>query len=156
MSDKIIYPSIDLFLYDLKDGLGQNEVKVDKNCLNFCQKIYNDLDEESFQEKYKQIQKHKNTDADTIELVETRRREFQSPLDGYYYPLQLGDTYALQVDYSGKEDANGKSNDKEQDLDDEPFLNLKQEIEKQIYGETGTLGQTWLAWGKTGRKQART
>ena len=133
MSDKIIYPSIDLFLYDLKDGLGQNEVKVDKNCLNFCQKIYNDLDRrESFQEKYKQIQKHKNTDADTIELVETRRREFQSPLDGYYYPLlRLGDTYALQVDYSGKEDANGKSNDKEQDLDDEPFLNLKQEIEKQ-------------------------
>ena len=149
MSEKIIYPSIDLFLYDLKDGLGQDEVKIDKNCLDFCKKIYNDLDdEESFQEKYKQIQKHKNTDANTIELLETKRREFQSPLDGYYYPLQLGDTYALQVDYSGKEDANGKSNDKEQDLDDEPFLNLKQEIEKHISSKTGTLGQTWLAWGK--------
>jgi len=149
MSEKIIYPSIDLFLYDLKDGLGQDEVKIDKNCLDFCKKIYNDLDdEESFQEKYKQIQKHKNTDANTIELLETRRREFQSPLDGYYYPLQLGDTYALQVDYSGKEDANGKPHDKEQDLDDEPFLNLKQEIEKHISSKTGTLGQTWLAWGK--------
>jgi hypothetical protein len=148
MSDKIIYPSIDLFLYDLKDGLGQEEVKIDKNCHDFCHKIYNDLDEKSFQEKYKQIQKYKNTDADAIELLETRRRVFQSPLDGYYYPLQVGDTYALQVDYSGKEDANGKSNDKEQELDDEPFLNLKQEIEKQIYGETGTVGQTWLAWGK--------
>jgi hypothetical protein len=148
MSDKIIYPSIDLFLYDLKDGLGQDEVKIDKNCWDFCHKIYNDLDEKSFQEKYKQIQKYKNTDADAFELLETRRREFQSPLDGYYYPLQLGDTYALQVDYSGKEDANGKSNDKEQELDNEPFLKLKQEIEKQISGETGTVGQTWLAWGK--------
>lgn len=148
MSDKIIYPSIDLFLYDLKDGLGQDEGKIDKNCRDFCYKIYNDLDEESFQEKYKQIQKHKNTDADAIELLETRTREFPSPLDGFYYPLQLGDTYALQVDYSGKQDANGKSNDKEQELDDEPFLKLKQEIEKQISGETGTVGQTWLAWGK--------
>jgi len=148
MSDKIIYPSIDLFLYDLKDGLGQDEVKIDKNCHDFCHKIYNDLDEESFQEKYKQIQKYKNTDPDAIELLKTRRKEFESPLDGYYYPLQLGDTYALQIDYSGKEDADGKSNNKEQELDDEPFLNLKQEIEKKISGKTGTVGQTWLVWGK--------
>ncbi|MBP5976180.1 hypothetical protein HW132_26480 [Brasilonema sp. CT11] len=148
MSDKIIYPSIDLFLYDLKDGLGQDESKIDQNCREFCRKIYNDLDEESFQEKYKQFHKHKNTDANAIELLETRRKEFLSPLDGYYYPLQFGDTYALQVDCSGKEDANGKSNDSEQELDDEPFLKLKQEIEKQISCEVGTLGQTWLAWGK--------
>ncbi|MCM0591800.1 MAG: hypothetical protein KA716_16915 [Gloeotrichia echinulata DEX184] len=148
MSDKIIYPSIDLFLYDLKDGLGQDELKIDQNCRDFCHKIYNELDEKSFEEKYEQIQRHKNTDAEVIELLETRRREFPSPLDGYYYPLQLGDTYALQVDYSGKEDANGKSNDNEQELDNEPFLKLKQEIEKQIAGEVGTVGQTWLAWGK--------
>ncbi|MUG92357.1 hypothetical protein F7734_07770 [Scytonema sp. UIC 10036] len=154
MSDKIIYPSIDLFLYDLKDGLGQDELKIDQNCRDFCHKIYNALDEESFEEKYKQIQKHKNTDADVIELLETRRKEFQSPLDGYYYPLKLGDTYALQVDYSGKEDANGRPNDSEQELDDEPFLKLKQEIEKQISYEVGTLGQTWLAWGKLTEKKS--
>jgi hypothetical protein len=146
MPDKIIYPSIDLFLYDLKDGLGQDEAKIDQNCHQFCKKIYGDLDP-SFQEKYAQIQKHKNTDAD-LELVETRYREFPSPLDGWYYPLQLGDTYALQVNYSGKLDANNKPNDDEQNLDDEPFLKLKQEIEKRISGETGTIGQSWLVWGK--------
>lgn len=151
MSDKIIYPSIDLFLYDLKDSLGQDETKIDQNCQQFCKKIYGDLDEKSFQEKHAQFQKYKNTDADAIELLETRIRDFESPLDGYYYPLQLGDTYALQVDYSGKRDANGKPNDDEQELDDKPFLKLKQEIVQYISQQTGTLGQTWLVWGQLTR-----
>jgi len=148
MHDKIIYPTIDLFLYDLKDGLGQNETKVDQNCQQFCKKIYGDLDEKSFQEKYRQVQKLQNTDADAIELLETRIREFQFPLDGYYYPLQFDDTYALQVNYSGKLDANGQPNDDSQDIDDEPFLKLKQEIVQHISQQTGTIGQTWLLWGK--------
>lgn len=152
MSDKIIYPSIDLFLYDLKDGLGQDETKVDQNSQQFCKKIYGDLDEKSFQEKFAQFQKYKHSDADAIELLETRTREFQSPLDGYYYPLQLGDTYALQVDYSGKRDADGKPNDDEQELDDKPFLKLKQEILQSISQQTGTLGQTWLVWGQLTRR----
>jgi len=148
MSEKIIYPSIDLFLYDLKDGLGQDEAKVDQNCQQFCQKIYGNLDKTSFQEKYAQFQKYQNSEADAIELLETiRTREFEFPLDGYYYPLQLGDTYALPVDYSGKRDANGKRNDDEQELDDKPFLKLKQEIIQHISQQTGTLGQTWLVWG---------
>ena len=152
MSEKIIYPSIDLFLYDLKDGLGQDEAKVDQNCQQFCQKIYGDLDKTSFQEKYAQFQKYQNSEADAIELLETiRTREFEFPLDGYYYPLQLGDTYALQVDYSGKRDANGKRNDDEQELDDKPFLKLKQEIIQHISQQTGTLGQTWLIWGQLTR-----
>ncbi|MEQ9550779.1 MAG: hypothetical protein RIM23_14320 [Coleofasciculus sp. G3-WIS-01] len=31
MSDSIIYPSIDLFLYDLKEGLGQDANQIDQN-----------------------------------------------------------------------------------------------------------------------------
>jgi len=147
MSDKIIYPSLDLFLYDLKDGLGQDETRISQNSQNFARKIYGNLDEKSFQKKYAQIQKYINIDADPINLLETRFREFEPPLDGYYYPLQLGDTYALQVDYSGKIDANGKPNDDERDIDDKPFLKLKQEI-ACLSQLTGTIGQTWLLWGK--------
>ena len=132
MTEEIIYPTINLFLYDLKDGLGEDETKVNKNCENFCRKIYGDLDEKELQQKVEQFNKFKNFDAEDIELLETRTRSFASPLDGYYYPLQVNDTYSLLVDYSGKLDANGKPNDQIQGLDDEPFLKLKQKINNLI------------------------
>ena len=148
MTEQIIYPTINLFLYDLKDGLGEDETKVNKNCENFCRKIYNDLDEKEFSQKVAQFEKYKNFDTEDIELLETRTRSFASPLDGYYYPLQVNDTYSLLVDYSGKLDANGKPNDQIQGLDDEPFLKLKQKINNLIGEQPGTIGQTLLLWGK--------
>ncbi|NEU77381.1 hypothetical protein PI95_034160 [Hassallia byssoidea VB512170] len=145
---EIIFPSIDIFLYDLKDGLGQEKTTIDQNCRNFCKKIYGDLDETKFEEKYKQFHNYQDTEVEVIELLDTRNRNFPSPLDGYYYPVQIGDTYALQINYSGKLDANSKYNDKPQGIKDEPFLKLKQEITQRISGQTGTIGQTWLFWGK--------
>lgn len=146
MSDTIIYPSIDLFLYDLKDGLGQDQQQTDSKCQQFCQKIYGELDAASLQE-FEKIKKFKNTDAEVIELLDTKTKSFPSPLDGYYYPLQLNDSYALLVDYSGKLDANGKANDQKQNLDD-AFKHLKQEIAQRLAHQTVTIGQTWLAWGQ--------
>ncbi|MDZ8240228.1 MAG: hypothetical protein RMZ69_24290 [Nostoc sp. ChiQUE01a] len=149
MTEKIIYPSIDLFLYDLKDGLGEDETKINSNCQEFCRKIYGDLDEASFQEKHREFWKYKNNAGDVIELLgKAQTREFPSPLEGYYYPLQIGDTYALQVDYSGKLDANGKPNYTPQDIDNTPFIKLKEEITNRLSQQTGTIGQTWLLWGK--------
>jgi hypothetical protein len=148
MPDEIIYPSINLFLYDLKDGLGQDEAKIAQNCEQFCKKIYPDLNENTFEKKYAQIREHQHTDAEAIELLETRYRKFPQPLDGWYYPLQLADTYALQVNYSGKLDANGNFNDDAQYIDDSPFQNLKKELSDHISQQTGTIGQTWLVWGK--------
>ena len=148
MCEKIIYPNIDLFLYDLKDGLGEEQSKIEQNCRNFCQKIYGDLDETEFQEKYAQFQICQNKDIDVIELLDTKIRKFQLPCDGYYYPLQIGDTYALQVNHSGKLNANGEYNDEPQDIENELFVKLKQDISKHISEQTGTIGQTWLVWGK--------
>ncbi|MFN6469407.1 MAG: hypothetical protein RMY36_006990 [Nostoc sp. SerVER01] len=149
MTEKIIYPSVDLFLYDLKDGLGEDETRVNANCQEFCRKIYSDFNEASFEEKYREFLKYKDNAGDVIELLgKAQTREFPSPLDGYYYPLQIGDTYALQVDYSGKLDANGKVNDTPQDIGDAPFIKLKQEITNRLSQQTGTIGQTWLLWGK--------
>ncbi|MDJ0617155.1 MAG: hypothetical protein QNJ63_10490 [Calothrix sp. MO_192.B10] len=148
MDEKIIYPSIDLFVYDLKDGLGEDSNKIEDNCQKFCQKIYGDLDENSFEERCTRILKSKDNSAEAIELLETRTRKFPSPFDGYYYPLQFSDTYALLVNYSGKLDAQGKADDDEKDIDSQPFLNLKQEINQRISQQTGTIGQTWLLWGK--------
>jgi hypothetical protein len=148
MSNKVIYPSINLFLYDLKEGLGQDETKISKNCEEFCQKIYGNLDKTKLPEKLTQFQKYQNSEADIIELLDTKTQKFESPLDGFYYPLQIGDTYALEVNYSGKLDVNGKPNDIVQNIDDKPFLKLKQEITQKLFQQTGTLGQTWLVWGK--------
>ncbi|MGB7440345.1 MAG: hypothetical protein WA919_04700 [Coleofasciculaceae cyanobacterium] len=147
MSDKIIYPSIDLFLYDLKKGLGQDENKINQNCQQFCNKIYNDVDKATFQEKYAQIQKRQSSDADITELLETKTRDFPPHLDGWYYPLQMSDTYALQVNYSGERDADHKPNYEPQPLANQPFAQLKQEIEQRLKHQTGTIGQTWLLWG---------
>ncbi|MGF1935120.1 MAG: hypothetical protein RM347_012055 [Nostoc sp. ChiQUE02] len=148
MTEKIIYPSIDLFLYDLKDGLGEDETKINQNCQDFCLKIYA-KNEVSFQEKQQEFLKQKNNGGDVIELLgKAQTRDFPSPLDGYYYPLQIGDTYALQVDYSGKLDANSKPNYAPQDIDDAPFKKLKEEITNRLSQQTGTIGQTWLLWGK--------
>ncbi|MFN6500069.1 MAG: hypothetical protein RMX65_024170 [Nostoc sp. DedQUE01] len=149
MTEQIIYPSIDFFVYDLKDGLGEDENQIKENCQNFCRKIYGDLDEASFQKHYIEFLNYKDNSGDVIELLgKAQTREFPSPLDGYYYPLQIGDTYALQVDYSGKLDATGKVNDAPQYIDDEPFVKLKVEITNRLSQQTGTIGQTWLLWGK--------
>ena len=39
--NSLIYPTIDLFLYDLKAGLGQDEEQIQSNREQFWQKIYN-------------------------------------------------------------------------------------------------------------------
>lgn len=148
MTEEITYPSIDLFLYDLKDGLGEDETKINQNCKEFCRKIFGDLHETNFQEKYTQFLKYKSFDAEVIELLETRTRKFNSPFDGYYYPLQINDTYALQVDYSGKLDAKIQPNDDDQHINDKPFEKVKEEINSRLSQQTGTIGQTWLLWGK--------
>jgi len=149
--EEIIYPSIDLFLYDLKNGLGQDDSKVNANCKAFCRKFYGDLDPPAFQKEYEELQKSKFSEQEVVELLgKNRFRELpESVNDGYYYPVQLGDTYALHVNYSGKLDANNNPNDKPQEIDDKPFEKLQQNIIKDFLdGEGGTIGQTWLIWGK--------
>jgi hypothetical protein len=150
MSNFIIYPSINLFLYDLKEGLGQNPAQINQNRYNFWQKVYGNLDEHDFNEKYAQLPHHQTPDTDPIQLLNTQNaiEKFPSPLDGWYYPLQLGDTYALQVNYSGKLNANHQFNDDPQNLDDQPFYSLKQDLIQRLSQQTGTLGQTWLLWGQ--------
>ncbi|HBE20193.1 MAG TPA: hypothetical protein DEG17_23310 [Cyanobacteria bacterium UBA11149] len=147
MPNTIIYPTINLYLYDLKEGLGEDERKVAQNSQEFWQKIDSNLDEKTL------TPKHKNTDADIIQLLDTPYHQFPAPLDGWYYPLQIGDTYALQVNYSGKFNPNGKFNDDAQSLDEKPFYQLQQEILQKIAHKIGTIGQTWVLSGKlTGAK----
>jgi hypothetical protein len=149
----IIYPTLNLFLYDLKNGLGDDETTINNRAKAFCEKIFGDFKEKEFDEAYKQIQKYQYQESDGLDLLANRFRKFASPKDGYYYPRQFGDTYALLVDYSGKLNADAKPDDQPQDIQDQPFKKLKAEIQARISQtpdnyEAGTIGQTWLAWGK--------
>ncbi|RAM48715.1 MAG: hypothetical protein C6Y22_26480 [Hapalosiphonaceae cyanobacterium JJU2] len=162
----IIYPTLNLLLYDLKNGLGDDEATINNRCKAFCEKIFGDLKAKEFDEAYKQIQKYQYQETDGIDLLANRFRIFTSPKDGYYYPRQFGDTYALLVDYSGKLNADAKPDDQPQEIKDQPFYKLKAEIQTRISQkhnqtqtadddyEAGTIGQTWLAWGKLTEKKS--
>jgi hypothetical protein len=104
---KLIYPTLDLFLYDIREGLGQDTQKIDENRQNFWQRIYIDsqtnfqifqikeLQEEGLIAKLKEAEK---SEAGFIELLGSDRvKHFERPLEGFYYPVLIGDTYALQV-----------------------------------------------------------
>jgi|JFJP01.1.fsa_nt_gi hypothetical protein len=142
----LIYPTVDLFVYDLADGIGQNEEKISQNRQQFWQKIYGDKISASQLETLKQAE---TETADYIELLvgknnENKLAKFESPFDGYAYPVKLGDTYAAQFDLSGKieTDKNKKFAPKEIEC----LEWLKQPIFR--VNPPATIGQSWLVWGQ--------
>jgi hypothetical protein len=151
---KLIYPTLDLFLYDIREALGQDTQKIDENRQNFWQRIYIDsqnnfqikeLQEERLLAKLKEAEK---SETGFTELLGSDRvKHFERPLEGFYYPVLIGDTYALQVDCSGVyTDGMRQSNYKPQPL--ENLQNIKAEILSHINHQPGTIGQTWMMWGQ--------
>lgn len=140
--NSLIYPTVDLFLYDLKVGLGQDEKKLASNRKEFWQKIYHDIQPNSqLLEKLKQAEDN----SGYVELLGSQKiKPFQNKLDGYYYPVQLGDIYGLQVDCTANFINNYES--KAQSVD--CLQKLQQEILSHINNEKAKLGQTWLISGQ--------
>ena len=138
----LIYPTVDLFVYDLADGIGQNENKISQNRQNFWQKIYGDKISPSKLEKLKQAE---TATADYIELLgKNNSANFESPLDGYAYPVKIGDTYAVQFDLSGKiEPEDTKFAPEEIDR-----LGWQKEKIISRVNPPATIGQSWLVWGQ--------
>jgi hypothetical protein len=143
----IIYPTIDLFSYDLAEGLGQREDKIDQNRENFWRQIYGDKLTISQLETFSQIELEI---SDYIELLgKTEPKYFAAPFDGFYYPVKLGDTYALQVDCSSDRD--------DPTLEYAPrdiknFSEIQQNILSHLHSQNNQLsnhlGQTWFVWGQ--------
>ncbi|WP_375472712.1 hypothetical protein [uncultured Nostoc sp.] len=140
----LIYPTIDLFVYDLQQGLGQTDEQINQNRHYFWRKIQPDLNKDYEKVKdddlLKQLATLEKTEADYVELLVPEKQEsFQPDIAGYYYALQLGDTYTLQVD-SGVTDYLGKPISK--------FQDIKQNIESRTHHQKGKIGQTWFVWGQ--------
>ncbi|MDB9314105.1 hypothetical protein PN462_13420 [Spirulina sp. CS-785/01] len=136
---KLLYPTLDIYLYDLGEGLGEKPEKVQENRKQFWQRIYQ---RELNQEELENYAKLEQEQSNYIELLGKQRIEkFKYPLDGYYYPVKLGDTYGLQLDCSGKK--NWLHNPQNVGV----FTEIK-EILLEHRGEAGQLGESWLMWGQ--------
>ncbi len=143
MTDHLIYPTIDLYLYDLRQGLGQDLATLKKNELVFLNKL-----PPSLQKKIKASPPPEKMEWETefVRLL-TEECEFIEPLnlppeyEGYYYPVQLSDTDALMVDCS--------VSDRNSNTSIQEIKTLKEIIVNQVLkNQGGRLGQTWLISGQ--------
>jgi len=131
MSD-IIYPNLFLFLYDLREGLGEDKTDLAKNQRIFAAKFPEYLHQAlfshdtAFEEEY-------------LELLANQIEEFtdsDKPFEGYYYPVRLNDTYGLLLACSFAEDTTRYPTS--------CLTKFKAKLEEKINAQKGTLGQTWL------------
>ncbi|GAB4375217.1 MAG: hypothetical protein Kow00121_20640 [Elainellaceae cyanobacterium] len=81
-----------------------------------------------------------NNFSNFIELLNDRIEEFPDQEDGYYYPVKIGDTYALQINYSGK--LNDPDSENPNIAEQVQFFKLT--ILTKIQNIKPNLGQSWL------------
>lgn len=129
MSD-LIYPTVDLFLYDLRDGLGQNPAEIEANRLTFLKKLP--------EEMHGDLAADCKFEAEYFELFGPKRiypfgGGDNEKYDGYYYPVRLGDTYGLLLDCS--------LNDKQNAQPAESIKTIKAEIDRRIQGTSPPPGK---------------
>ncbi|NJL91923.1 MAG: hypothetical protein HC916_20680 [Coleofasciculaceae cyanobacterium SM2_1_6] len=192
---KLIYPTVSLFLYDLRDGLGQSPAEINENRLNFWCKISPEIDREyqeireltkklllqkdqsvqpltpeatalktkidkkfeKLEEKLQELEAKEDSETEFVELHYQGFADQEAYLDGMYFAIQIGDTYALQVEAS-----DGTSKDDPAQRDDIPrSLDQLARLQELVISKVNhhqstnvdtkklaTLGQTWLVWGK--------
>lgn len=138
--NKIIYPTLDLFLYHQREGLTENEADIQTNHANFWSNLPKNLKVELAEEA-----KAENTEyIRLLEFSEAAKRQkqffFTASLGGYpieasYYPIRLEDTYALLFDCY--------INDK---IQPQPLTCLKYLKTLADY-KTANLGATWIISG---------
>lgn len=131
----IIYPTLDLFLYDLRNGLGESQDEINQNQAYYQKKIPELLYQNLFQ---------KDTYFEDEYVLLTEPHPFEKigkpyPFQGYYYPVRLSDTYGLLIDCSVNNEIEAQPA--------ECFKDLKIEVEQKINNQSATIGQTWMISG---------
>ena len=140
----IIYPTLDLFLYDLRNGLGESQDDINQNRAYFQKKLSESVHPSLFQ-------KDTYFEDEYVELLsnphffETSNNPY--PFQGYYYPVRLSDVYGLLLDCS--------VNNQTEAQPAECFKELKTEIEKRINSQSATIGQTWMISGWIPQSEAK-
>ncbi len=144
---EIIYPTLDLFLYDLRDGLGENAGEIADNKDRFLQKL---------PERIRSAieQRDAAVEAEYVELLGNRGREqFNSSsqnytLKGYYYPVRLGDSYGLLLDCSVEHSLGHPDRSQTEAFLVSCFADLKAELDRRLGDSKSTIGQVWMLSGQ--------
>jgi hypothetical protein len=145
MGIELIYPTVTLFLSDLRIGLGETSGRDSEQSKRF----------EKFLRKFKLEAKNKieidefdklcdqATTSEIVEIIDRQRGIFPADHDGCHQPLQLDDTYCLISNYSGLKDNNNQPDYSPKLIDTlgkhwglDQFLNLTE--------SPATLGESWL------------
>jgi len=131
---ELVYPTLDLFLYDLKEALNTTKEAIQKNQEIFTKKMPQNVIENI-------IEKDKlESESEYLELLPKKREEFQTDkVEGYYFPVRLNDVYGLQIDCS--------VNNQTEPQAVECFGFLKSQIESRLNEQPITLGQAWMLSG---------
>lgn len=132
----LIYPNLFLFLYDLREGLGESQEELEKNRKIFASKLPEHLRDRLF--KLDTV-----IETEYLELLTQKIEYFRDdiPDEGYYYPVRLNDTYGLLIAASFP---NNKTRHPTNSI-----AQLKNQIEAKLKDssgkiQTGNIGQTWL------------
>ncbi|NJL10377.1 MAG: hypothetical protein HC908_10000 [Calothrix sp. SM1_7_51] len=130
---QLLYPTINLFLYDLRNGLGQSPKDIEQNRSRFKSRFPESIQNILFELDH-------DLEVEYVELLGNQRIEkfydTNSLYEGYYYPVRLGDTYGLLLDCS--------VNNKTYHYSANSFAKIKSEINLRLNHQSANIGQTWL------------
>ncbi len=132
----LVYPTLNLYLYDIRAGLGQNDVEIQQNSAFFKKKLPLLANNELFDKL------DKESETEYLELLGKDRVIFLSPdanfpeHDGYYYPVRFNDSYGLLLNCSLAE--NQKTNDLTW------LKTLQKLVNQHVSNQKGILGETWF------------
>jgi hypothetical protein len=129
--NELFYPTIDLFIYDLRSPLNADATEIANNLQAFRSRLPPkiELKDHQFETEYLELTTPPRPKLDPVD-----RR-----LEGYYYPVLLNDTYGLQIDCSVNIFT------APQPLDS--FRSIALEIEDTARTNPLTIGKTWLLSG---------
>jgi hypothetical protein len=95
------YPSLDLFLYHLREGLGESEATIKANHQEFWSNLPSDIHvpwEKESQEKDTEFLRLLTLISDKKTHRIPTQLDQKYPIGGYYYPVLVNDTYGLLLD----------------------------------------------------------
>lgn len=137
----LVYPTLNLFLYDLRAGLGQNDANIQQNRAYFKEKLPAHFDHDLFdrldncsETEYLELLLDKNKGGDKVIWL-SPDPDFPKH-DGYYYPVRFNDSYGLLLNCSLA--AN-------QETSDLTWLShLQKLVATRVANQKGILGETWF------------
>lgn len=140
----LIYPNLFLFLYDLREGLGESPEDKTENWQNFLSKLPKYL--------HDSLNSDRLIEREYLELLTERFNYFPniSPQEGYYYPVLLDNIYGLLLAVSVPKNKTRHPASS--------IAELKKIIEDRLKDSSGqiqtsSIGQTWLLFAELAKNQ---